>query len=503
MRQLKLSTEKKFPPQLRSFALTLNFYSSSAYNYVRKTFNNCLPHPSTIRKWLSSVDGSPGYTAESLKAIKLKVAELREKNQELICGLIMDEIAIKKHIHWNGKRYLGFVDFGTKLESDSLPEAKEALVFLLVGLNTRWKIPIAYFLLNGLEASTKANLVNGCLKMCHDCGARIVSFTFDGTVTNFSVGRILGAKLEATDLKPWFVHPFSSHRVHIFLDVCHMIKLIRNALHLWKELKDKDGNIISWIFFEKLVELQEKAGLHAANKLTRRHLNFKREIMKVALAVQLFSNSVADAIDFCNFDLNLKDFKNSEFTTNFCRILNNTFDILNTRNFLAKDTWSKPFSLENEVAIKKYLEDSKLFIGSLKTTNGSNVLYSQRKTGFLGLIISISSAENLFNDVVKNNKYLNYILTYKLSQDHIELFFSAIRARGGFNNNPTAAQFEGAYKRLLLHAEISAPSGANCIAQDGTSVLSISSAHKAVVDDLIVGTPVPENENCWGFQLSL
>ncbi|XP_066987476.1 THAP domain-containing protein 1-like [Macrobrachium rosenbergii] len=38
-----------YSPELRSFALTLNFYSPHAYRYVRKVFDTCLPHPRTIR----------------------------------------------------------------------------------------------------------------------------------------------------------------------------------------------------------------------------------------------------------------------------------------------------------------------------------------------------------------------------------------------------------------------------------------------------------------------
>jgi hypothetical protein len=71
------------------------------------------------------------------------------------------------------------------------------------------------------------------------------------------------------------------------------------------------------------------------------------------------------------------------------------------------------------------------------------------------------SLGNLFDDVVTKNNYMEYILSYKLSQDHIEMFFSAIRSRGGFTNNPTAMQFRGAYKRLLLHAEIATSVAAN------------------------------------------
>ena len=41
----------KYPPELKSFALTLQFYSSKAYEFVRKTFNLALPHQVQVRKW--------------------------------------------------------------------------------------------------------------------------------------------------------------------------------------------------------------------------------------------------------------------------------------------------------------------------------------------------------------------------------------------------------------------------------------------------------------------
>jgi len=36
----KKDSKKKYIPELRSFVFTLNFYSSKAYNYVRKKFQN-------------------------------------------------------------------------------------------------------------------------------------------------------------------------------------------------------------------------------------------------------------------------------------------------------------------------------------------------------------------------------------------------------------------------------------------------------------------------------
>lgn len=72
-RQIKILsnklTTKKFNPQLRSFALTLNFLSPKAYKYVRKEFDLALPHESTISKWYQTINGAPGFTDESFRAL--------------------------------------------------------------------------------------------------------------------------------------------------------------------------------------------------------------------------------------------------------------------------------------------------------------------------------------------------------------------------------------------------------------------------------------------------
>ncbi|CAL1285113.1 unnamed protein product [Larinioides sclopetarius] len=48
----------KYSLKLRSFALTLQFYSEKAYKFVRKMFNTCLPLPLTIKKWYQAIEGS-------------------------------------------------------------------------------------------------------------------------------------------------------------------------------------------------------------------------------------------------------------------------------------------------------------------------------------------------------------------------------------------------------------------------------------------------------------
>lgn len=66
-----------------------------------------------------------------------------------------------------------------------------------------------------------------------------------------------------------------------------------------------------------------------------------------------------------------------------------------------------------------------------------------------------------------------HLFTHKLSQDHVENFFGCIRGRGGFNNNPTAAQFMASYRRLLIQTEVKSSNSGNC-SQDMESILTES-----------------------------
>lgn len=75
---------------------------------------------------------------------------------------------------------------------------------------------------------------------------------------------------------------------------------------------------------------------------------------------------------------------------------------------------------------------------------------------------------------------LQFLSTYKLSQDHLEIFFSAVRAKGGFNNNPTAIQFKSAFKRLLVHGELKNLNSGNCVPLTDVNILVYSKPEIAI-----------------------
>jgi hypothetical protein len=181
-------------------------------------------------------------------------------------------------------------------------------------------------------------------------------------------------------------------------------------------------------------------------------MEWKAMKMKVKLATQLLSTSIADAIDFCREDLHLPLFAGSEATTEFIRVFDSLFDIFNSQNVMGK-RFKAPLRKENEHLWKSLLTESLDYLRSLKTKDGKSIFESRLKTGFVGFVCGIFAIHGLYEDLIETGR-MKYLLTYKLSQDHLELFFCAIRSCLGSSNNPTCIQFESAMKHLLMKNEI-------------------------------------------------
>ncbi|KAL3214976.1 hypothetical protein MRX96_034345 [Rhipicephalus microplus] len=148
-------TNRMYPPELRAFALTLHYYSAAAYEYVRSKFNNALP------------------------------SQPKSQDKPLIAALMMDDMAIKKHVQLVGKKVVGYIDLGTGISDDSLPEATNVCVFMLVGMNMRLKIPLGYFFIESLSGSERAALTQECLSRFSSIDVEVASLTFDGAASNF------------------------------------------------------------------------------------------------------------------------------------------------------------------------------------------------------------------------------------------------------------------------------------------------------------------------------
>lgn len=81
----KLAAKSKmYSVELGVFSLTLHYYSPRGYNYVRKVWGNLLPHPSTLRRWYTVVDGTPEFTYEAFHAMSSLPEKIHFVNLVLI-----------------------------------------------------------------------------------------------------------------------------------------------------------------------------------------------------------------------------------------------------------------------------------------------------------------------------------------------------------------------------------------------------------------------------------
>lgn len=106
----------------------------------------------------------------------------------------------------------------------------------------------------------------------------------------------------------------------------------------------------------------------------------------------------------------------------FIRIFNDVFDVLNSHS-ARPPGWKKAISPENVGFVEALFEGAIGYIYNLKLPSGELAVYSKRKTGFIGLVIDMISDLQLFRHLVQETKILKYLPLYKVSQDHVELYF--------------------------------------------------------------------------------
>ena len=293
-------TKSSYSDEIKRFAITIHYYSPKAYRYLCNNFS--LPSTRSIRRWFETVNCEPGFLVDVIKSVKADGKPY---------SLVLDSMSIRKRLIVN--KHTNHVEGRVTIGSDMEKMATELLVFLLVPLLGGPKHPIGYFLVDKIDSNVQQQLITQCLTLTAEHGIKIVNITCDGARSNVLTLEKLGAKIPS---EPYFKHPTKDHKVYTTLDAVHMLKLARNAFGSLKRFKSDEGEI-DFSFVEKLNKLQESMGVRLANKLSNRHMKWHNMKMKVRLAAQLLSSSVADAIEY----LSKTDskFKNSSPTITFIR----------------------------------------------------------------------------------------------------------------------------------------------------------------------------------------
>ena len=141
--------------------------------------------------------------------------------------------------------------------------------------------------------------------------------------------------------------------------------------------------------------------------------------MKVSIAAQTLSHSVASAITFLR-NLGLQEFKESKATSDFILLMNNIFDMLNSKSKFGKHT-KKPISLENFYDIEAYLLNGIETLKSLKDTAGRPIVNGPRKAFILGFAVSSILILKISRGLLERSEApFEYLLTYRFPQDQLE-----------------------------------------------------------------------------------
>lgn len=346
--------------------------------------------------------------------------------------LSFDEMNIRKNIQWSDthKKFIGHITYGSIPDNAQyLPVANYAIVFMVNKVNKSFNLPVAFHFINCLQAHEKAALLMMVLRAVSETGVKVLVVLFDGLQSNFTVYRLLGASFDIDgDFAPYIFNPFDGEIFFIILDVPHMIKLIRNCIGTLKTSYLTNGATIEWKFFEMLEELRVKCN-KVTHKITKQLILFTKNIMNVALATQLLSESAAKSMELL---LSLPEtkslFEGSEAMIDFFRRFDKLFDILNSS--VAEDKKSifkNPINDDSKDQIYAFLDETIHYIKNLRISpQGKSVLYSRRKTAYVGFVLNMVNLKEIRSKYLDTKK-IDVLPMRMLNQDPLENFFGRIR----------------------------------------------------------------------------
>ncbi|GAB6025321.1 hypothetical protein CHUAL_014023 [Chamberlinius hualienensis] len=438
----KKKRSRTYSLSFKQFASTLYFNSSDAYKYLREDLNMFLPLEDTLYEFYDSSDASPGFTFEAFERIRKN----HSKTCTVYCSLSFTQMQIRKHVEWDEDSFRGIVNFGSVLTEHGLEnrEAREVFVLMAVDVNASFKIPIGYFLVTEVGSSERKTIVEIAMRKLHEVSVIVVAVCCQGVEEDFEMAKKLGAKLDLTDMNPFFPHPVTNGNVYIIFDPCYLIGSLRNIFANSRNL-NLNKTRLSWKYIEELREFLKKEKFKFTGEHNLIHLNFGNQPIDVKLAQQVLSSSVGNAISYLINEKH-EQFQGAESTAEFCVLFDKLFDVFNSKNRLAK-YFKAGISESNKIIWETFLNQMEIYLQAIKDENGNLMSSGYKKFAILGLLAVCKSTKGLYNDLVKSKKF-DYLLMYTFSLDHLHMFFSTVMSKCK-DNNPTSVQFRNNYRILI------------------------------------------------------
>lgn len=223
---------QRWDPKILTKAVGLRFCSPKAYAFIQRNKILKLPCKSTLATFIGNVSCDTGITPLIRERLKNEIKNLNP--HEKYVSIIVDEMAIKSQMQYDSKLdvFLGQEDVSKHVQKScnessgkKVQLANSMLFFMIQGLSTNYRIPVAYFFSKQLCGRDLHALTLNVLKEVEAIGFSVVRIVADNHKTNVCMMKLLaGGKL--THEIP---HPLCSERkLFLSFDPCHIIKNIRN-----------------------------------------------------------------------------------------------------------------------------------------------------------------------------------------------------------------------------------------------------------------------------------
>ena len=431
----KLPHGRRFSREFKRLCLKLYIRGPKSYKSLSSIF--ALPSRITLNRMLSNVILKCGVNDNIFSFLSVSVENMSEENR--LCVLCFDEMAIKTHLYYDIKRdeVLGLEDFDG--QSKTFHPARNACVFFARGISN-WKQPVAFAL---SSSTTPSEVLHDILLQCiiklKNIGIKVVAVTCDMGSANLQLSEFL----QVTSSDPYFT--IDEQKIIFCFDVPHLLKATRNMFLKNNFSYDEYSTDHKYVvdFYQEDSKLQRRL----APKLTNAHVSSNAfETMKVRFAAQLFSSTVAAAMTMY---IHLKRLPDEAMgTIDFIDKMDKLFDILNSTNDYKGD---KKFAhiFSGEGFQIEFLDECASLFEQLQVFNLKNQNVTNRMKFITCWKITIAGVKELWS--ILKSYGLTSLPTRRLNQDVAENFFGQVRSEGGNSFNPTSTHFYWLFRKLLCN----------------------------------------------------
>lgn len=161
----------------------LYFRSSAGYNFLRNSLGFHLPHSSSLHRWITIKNVSPGPSIPVLEEIKKLVSNFSNFEKEVV--LLFDEMSVQANLTYDKSKdkIVGFVDEGNDQATNII--AKSVCVFMVRSICGKFKQSLYYIPCStNIPAESLSAHVTKCIDICKNLGLNVRALCCDQGPTN-------------------------------------------------------------------------------------------------------------------------------------------------------------------------------------------------------------------------------------------------------------------------------------------------------------------------------